>query len=204
MAWRFPEHTPVSSGVTDNEDMNRGMLPTAEELGGRLNEHNWKDNAIQDRSDLDISAAFHWHQSSQAVVLRSSTNAFLVRPIAEWTSVTGCSLSITCPACLLWIHVSCQLQSPSAVANNPGPQIAIRVDGNVVTETITGGVEHENDDNAAILYGEIPLACQVLQNVGEGNHTVDLVVRTIRAGTPSNFYTIEIGSREIIALEMRR
>ena len=207
MSWRFPEHTPVPSRVTDFEDMNRGILPVAEELGGRLNEPHWASGAISDRTVIANDAAFVWHQDGRYVSYPGATaNQITVSPVGEWIVVADASVAILCPSCLLWIHAGCAFYrgDGGTPAANPGPPIALRVDGNVGSETITGSVEHENDDYGALFWGSVPSIAEAIIPVGEGNHTIELVVRTLRNGLPANVYPIFINSREIIVLEMRR
>lgn len=47
MSWRFPHFTLPEGSVVDIEDFNRGLQITAGEIGGKLNEHNWRNGAFR-------------------------------------------------------------------------------------------------------------------------------------------------------------
>ena len=210
MSWRLPKFPLLDTQVTDLDDLNANFLEFSEELAGRLNEHNWAGSvatpsarAITAVTDIDPAAAYVWHSASQYVNYASyGGNNFQVDADIAWRTVTGTSITFTSPACLLSMWASWQL-SPDNLAtpnNTPLPSFALKLNGQVLTESIIGGVEATNDPFGGLGYGLWPQSTSLIHPVPSGTHTVELVVKTLAFS--ANF--IHVLSRELIALEMRR
>ena len=179
-------------------------------MGGKLNEHNWagsvgtpSSRAITAIGDVANDAAFVWHSASQYVNYSSfGGNEFKVSSNVSWRPVTGAVVSFTSPACTLHIHASWQLY-PFAIStpdNTPLPSFALRLNGQVISESILGGVETENDPLGGLGYGAWPHSISINIPVPSGTHEVDLSVKTLAY----SYNTAYVLSREIIVLEMRR
>tara|TARA_R100001082_G_scaffold98004_1_gene66088 strand:- start:15607 stop:16347 length:741 start_codon:yes stop_codon:yes gene_type:complete len=246
MSWRFPKYPVKNTQTVDLEDVNANFLEYAEELGGQLNEHNWKEGAIAATTSLEKDAAFAWHQGGAYDARPShvwpgpTANSQLITARPVWTAISNCTLTFTSPDCLLWLHGSAQLNQgaldsssgrPSNTGSIWGPagasggstptggpyfvsvQLAIRLDGYVIPESIIGGTEIDNDDASGVRMPMMPLVTSIVFPVATGSHTVELVARTVgkvleKGGgaqspetSPLGFY---VSSREMICLEMRR
>ena len=242
MSWRFPKYPVKNTQVIDLEDMNENFYGYAEELGGRLNEHNWKDGAIPATTSLAKDAAFVWHSGGAApikdmgapplpqAVTSAAVNDQVVPAKPTWTKVSNCSLSFTSPDCVLWVHGTaqvnqggCLLASPFRPAPPPltsgqrwnndyfvFTQMAIQLDDYVIPETIVGGTEPQNDRGTGPKMPMMPLGTSLVIPVAAGQHTLDLVVRTVGLAadktaaereTPAG---VVVSCRELICLEMRR
>ena len=213
MSWKFPKYPVKNTQVIDLEDMNENFLESVEEIGGRLNEHNWKEGAIAATTSLEKDAAFAWHQDGAFVqrlvswpqpVVAGAPKDQLIPARPTWTPVDDCSLTFTPPDCLLWIHGSVQLVQGASLNSSSGPpsniggfwngnyfvyvQFAIQIDGYVIPETIIGGTEIDNDLNTGVRMPMMPLVTDIVFPITTGSHTIKLVVRTVgpsldKAGT---------------------
>ncbi len=242
MSWKYPKYPVKNTQVVDLEDVNANFKEFADELGGQLNEHNWKEGAISSVNTIDKDAAYVWH-SDGAFVQRGSPwptpvtggspidQLVTARPV--WTPIDNCTLSFTSPNCLLWIHGSLQVVQgalanatglPSntgtiwgpALSGGGGPyfvnvQVAIRIDGYVVPESVIGSSEIDNDLPSGLRQPLMPIVTSLAFPIASGQHVIELVARTsgvvLDKGTtnqdesPKGFY---VSCRELMALEMRR
>ena len=219
MSWRFPKFPTKANRIPDVDDMNANFLAVAEELGGQLNEHNWKVNAITDKADVSQDI-FVWHSSFQDVQDQKAHISISPRSIqiperTSWRIIEGstggdASVTFSSPACLLWIHASLQIvQDPDSPTGNTWANdnyfnyalAAIEVDGYVIPETVIGGAEPDNDRVHGVFYGAMPVATSVVFPVGPGMHKVSIVAKT---GARAEGRGIHVDNAELICLEMRR
>ena len=230
MSWRFPRHLITDGRVLDADDLNQDFQPFAEELGGKLNEHNWQEQSVESFSYVQRDAAFLYHWSGQRGVSTGTpllkpgqTKNFLfgstlaasevdlvheILPISDWNVVTGTSLSFTSAPGLLWVHGSLQLQVQDTEQPfiTPGVLVALRINGTVVPETVIGGLEEANDPRCGLSYGSQPVATSVVWPTPGGQTTVELVVRTLPLDTDDAWKgeSVYVFGREVFALEMRK
>lgn len=219
MSWRFPKYPVKNTQVVDLEDMNENFYGFAEEIGGRLNEHNWKEGAISATTQIAKDAAFVWHQDGEAPTLNSSlaypdTGDQLITARPTWTKIDDCSLTFTCPDCFLWIHGTVQLTQAGSTAIDGIPtatgivwnpayfvlmQLGIQLDDYVIPETIVGGTELNNDRASGIKQPMFPAGTSLVIPVAAGRHTVTLVARavgpTVDKGTPGTPATPAINEK---------
>ena len=82
------------------------------------------------------------------------------------------------------------------------PQMAIKVDGVVIPETITGGVETTQDKILGIRPNQfcMPALTSVVLPLSPGPHRITIVVRSV--GVPEG-RAFRVGANELICLEMR-
>tara|TARA_R100000655_G_scaffold79444_1_gene118907 strand:+ start:3193 stop:3867 length:675 start_codon:yes stop_codon:yes gene_type:complete len=222
MAQRFPKHNPKNGEVMDVEVYNESIRPTVEELGGRLNENNWKTGAVSSIEDCSAdyvlrvaqdSKAVNWSNSFDAVGQPSAnpTGAFKVSPVMEWQSIHDMDVSFTSRGLLLWIMASLQYDGAEAATSADyysylefGLQFGIRVNGLVVEESIVGGLERSNDVKGEGYGCDIaPVVIDALVPVPPGVVTVETVVRMPKNTdfkTSSDYY-FEIFNRELIVIE---
>ena len=203
MSWRFPKYPVKNTQVVDLEDVNANFEEYAEELGGQLNEHNWKENAISATTSLEKDAAYCWHSSGGFVqrtvnwpmrVSGSNPEDQLISARPVWTAIDNCTLTFTSPTCLLWIHGSVQLNQGAAASSGGLPsntgtawngeyfvnvQLAIRIDNYVVPESIIGSAEVDNDFPSGLRQPMMPMVTSVAFPIATGNHTIELVARTV-------------------------
>jgi hypothetical protein len=222
MAQRFPRHNPKNGEVMDVEVYNESIRPTVEELGGRLNENNWKTGAVSSTEDCSAdyvlrvaqdSKAVNWSNSFDAVGQPSAnpTGAFKVSPVMEWQSIHDMDVSFTSRGLLLWIMASLQYDGAEAATSADyysylefGLQFGIRVNGLVVEESIVGGLERSNDVKGEGYGCDIaPVVIDALVPVPPGVVTVETVVRMPKNTdfkTSADYY-FEIFNRELIVIE---
>jgi hypothetical protein len=232
MSWRFPKYPVKNTQVVDLEDMNENFYGFAEEIGGRLNEHNWKEGAISATTHLAKDAAFVWHQDGEAPTLLSSmqtpgSGSQLITARPTWTKIDDCSLTFTCPSTFLWIHGTVQLIQvgingsgvPAETSGEWGEkylvlmQVAIQLDDYVIPETIVGGTELNNDRASGIKQPMFPAGTSLIIPVASGQHTVTLVARAVGPTVDKDVTAVAgeespwgfyAAARELICLEMRR
>ena len=216
MSWRFPRFPTKANRVPSVDDMNENFFEFVEEIGGRLNEHNWAANAISAKADVAQDACFVWHsddndpstQFPSAAIGALGDGDVRVPQRSSWRVIK--SVTFTSPACLLWIHSSLQItQDPDDPANNYWTTDSkfnyalsgIQVDGYVIPETVIGGAEPDNDRAYGVRMPAVPVASSAVFPVGAGPHTVSIVVKT---GAKKGGEGIHVQAAEIICLEMRR
>ena len=214
MSWRFPRFPTKANRVPSVDDMNENFFEFTEEIGGRLNEHNWKAGAISSKTDIKQDACFVWHSNDNdpetqyptAATATSGDGDVDIPQRVAWREVT--TTSFASPGCLLWIHASAQITQNRTVGtywqNDTGFNwvlMGIRVDGYVIPETVIGSMEPENDRAFGLRMGALPVISSVVFPVGAGEHEVALVVKT---GNKKGATGVHVQGAEIICLEMRR
>jgi len=120
---------------------------------------------------------------------------------SEWQSIM--QLEKFTGNSLLWVLASFQQQS-FRDPDDPCGQYAIRIDGTVVDETITGGLDRSNDP-----YGEsvnsiaLPFVTDLILPLAAGNHIIELVGRVPQSGSLlqlDDVSTVAVFNRELILL----
>ncbi len=160
------------------------------------------------------------------------SSAFKVSHSHEWQTIksddgsfTPMEITITSDNSLLWIVFSCQMDFASSEetdagtytyestvgtgTNLPGFQVAISVDGSVVSETITGSLDRANDPTGeGIHYLRTPLSIDCVFPVMAGSHTIAAKIRTAygsgtltQLNSTTDFYAVF--TRELFIVEMR-
>lgn len=201
MSWRFPKHIVSTGQTVTPENLNEGIRPAAEELSGRLNEHNWVAAAMSNTLYLAHDVAFVWNSASTYKDdSLSAANLITIDNLATWIELSDPTITKTMKSCSLWIHVSLQFHVAPAIvpANLPHISLALKVDGQILQETIIGGGDLANDTDQLSDY-RLPLATSIVLPVASGEHTVAVVARCTGGDTP-----IYIESRELIVLQMRK
>ncbi len=82
--------------------------------------------------------------------------------------------------------------------------MAVRVDGQILLDSVTGGEEGDNDGVCGPLFLYHGLSTSFVLAVGAGEHTVDLVIKAVGVGSATSSTPTYVRSREIICMEMRR
>ena len=222
MSHRFPKHPLLNTRVPDLEDVNANFYEIVEEVNGRLNEHNWDESATNGLVIGDLAKdLFVWHQASVYQEVDTGTTAGVeFKPNAgnwdeiphdpQWRKVAGLTLTFTSASGLLWIIASWQLRpniqkkagTPSPVDETPCPSFALRINGTVLAESTLGTLDTNQYSFPGLSYGVWPQSTAIVIPVPSGEQTIDLMVRTGHEPVPGN--PAWVGSRELIALEMRR
>lgn len=223
MSWKFPKHPFRDGGAINQEDANDNFREFAEELTGQLGEHNWSANTITNRNYFNSDSAFVWSRSKKDTnaVLRLSggsssettgiaAGAQVIAAQASWTPIDDTRINVTCPSCLLWIHGTAQTHAVFTLADSsavnaslylPIVRMAIRINGSVLPETITGGVL-TNQERVGVCAFYYPLGTSVLLPVPAGTHEISLVISSNPQSNSTPRWLIE--GREIVCLQMRK
>ena len=161
MGYRFPPNKLKDTEVVDIERTNENFQAIAEEASSNLNEHNWEDGAFvsatQVKADRDIFAntaayrLFRESRNSDAVLdPKTGTNpAGNVEESQAWTTVPDLTKTFTSEGGMVYVIGSCGVYNHvenSAPRPDRGNHFAIRVDGQVITESIVGGEEPMQED----------------------------------------------------------
>ena len=151
MSWKYPEHSIRPGGVVEIDDINRNIGEFAQELDGGLNEHNWQKESFN-RLDCEDDVSIECWRTSQAQNLAIWAGEYpeeyhRVRSHQGWFPIKStsqtCSITATTPGTMLWVIGSLQhLQASNSFAI---VQYAIRVDGIVIPETVTGSSSSLDD-----------------------------------------------------------
>lgn len=216
MSWRFPKFPTATNSVPDVDETNANFYEVVEEIGGRLNEHNFEAGTFSIYAALDSDAGFVFHAKDMGagrIVPGPAIGGDDTRIPARsgWRKLEDASISFTSPATLLWINASLQVtQNPTTMpagtawANDDAfnyVMVGIEVDGYVIPESVIGGAEPDNDRAYGVIWPTMPLATDIVFPIGPGEHTVSLVVRV---GAREGGKGVHVGKCEIICLEMRR
>ena len=170
MSWKYPKHRIKPADVVEIDDLNRDFSTFSEELDGGLNEHNWAKDSftrLDCADDVSIECWKTYQRQDPWAPVNSSSEFSLVRAFQH------------------------QQQSDSLFA-----QYALRVDGTIIPETITGSSALGSDmnqnpiilsttnnyDNYKILGSGIAdfarsISLDTMVPVGPGVHTVDLSLK---------------------------
>lgn len=206
--------------VLDVDNMNANFLASAQELAGQLNEHNWEKDAFTAApvatSYFQEDTAFVWHANSVARVVipydlsagsgTSNPSDYVVfQERQDWREITESRLSFSCSSCLGWIHASLQYFDHNTSQNRTDDsnfQFALKIDGAVISETITGGTEAPQDFRRASELWARSEALSLVFPLAPGPHEIVVVIRA--AGGLGDKRAAWIASNELICLEMRR
>jgi len=210
VSWRFPRFRLRDGNALSTDDTNEAFLESADEMSGRLNEHNWADGAIPTQADVQQDAAFVWHQVGVAADLFDTggmVNWFGVEVNAGWVRLGSMILTIAGPLALYWIHASSMYRRASlASTGRPSSKWAIRVDGQIVPESVVGGLEDDFLPHIWNGFGSdvpvAPIETNLMIPISGGQHTIEFCVRL--DSTANLFDPLQFISRELICLEMRR
>jgi len=218
MALKYPRTSFSAGEPLDHEAFNENLRAFASEMDGRLNEHNWNDSASNGIVVTDI------HPSGVLVIKNSGrtldpgglgggsaptagvANAYRVPNSAAWEIVSDMSIDVDAGNSLLWIMASLQQQrSPTASTTLDGCQYAIRIDGELIVETISGGTDVNNDPFGESLDGKYsPIVVEAIVPVSPGRKAVQVVARVPKDNAfrvqpvATDFY--EIINRELIVV----
>jgi len=224
MAQQFPKYCPKTGDVMSEEVYNENLRPFVEESQGHLNENNWKLNAVSSVNDCSASYVLRTKHSYKTVNWTSwntlgqpaanPTGAFKVTQKMEWQVVDELTTTFTTRGMLLWIMGSLQYDGAELLSGGSsadyysylefGLQLAIRVNGLVIEESIVGGLERANDLKGEGYAPDIaPVVLDALVPVPPGLVTVDIVVRMPKNSDfkTSDDYYFEIFNRELIVIE---
>lgn len=240
MSWKYPEHPIKPNDVVEIDDLNRNLGEFAQELDGGLNEHNWKKNSFnRTNCTADVSMQVFGTRTGVNNVNNPETaigDWYRVRTSEGWfpiesgaaraISTNRLSIDATTPSCVLWIMGTFQHHQKFAPSKGVA-QYAIRVDGTVIPESITGGASTQTDAshylptnikntpqgystlgfNAVVPGAGInqfwrSVSLDTMVPVTAGTHTVEIVARMVGVSTSEvKFY---VGAREMFVIAMEK
>jgi len=240
MSWKYPEHPIKPSDVVEIDDLNRNLGEFAQELSGGLNEHNWKKDSFNSQDCADdvamqvfgTRAGVNNATDPETAIgdfyrLKSSHGWFPIESgLARAVKTNRLSIEATTPSCVLWVMASFQHHQKFAPSRGQA-QYAIRVDGTVIPESITGGASAQTDQShlfptnihnlpqgystlgfdavipgAGINQFYRSVSLDTMVPVTAGTHTVEIVARTVGVTDPRmKFY---VGAREMFIIAMEK
>ena len=223
MSWKYPEHSIRPGGVVEIDDINRNIGEFAQERDGGLNEHNWEKSSF-DRLDCEDDVSIECWSTSQAQDMSIFPGEYLeeyhrIRSHQGWFPIKStsqtCTITASTAATTLWVMGSMQhIQGAYSFAI---VQYAIRVDGVVIPESVTGASSslddayHEADaagqyirtlNGSGINQRYRSVSLDTMVSVAPGTHTIELVTRMVSQHTGNQAY-FWVGPRELIVLSMR-
>jgi hypothetical protein len=196
MSWKYPEHPLTPGSVVGIDDINRSLSEFAEEVEGGLNEHNWKKDSFNRHDCSDDVAVEVWKVSC-----KQDHYADMQTDRQEWAPISGqntwllvqsdnnqTSINLTSSQCTLWIMSSFQVRrSGQADTRRGSVQFALRVNGVVIPETITGstGFSYDAVHNQSLDISDPPL----LDAPNDNNPHRDV---TLGAGLSMEIYAVSV------------
>jgi|TARA_R110000824_G_scaffold66842_2_gene173244 hypothetical protein len=233
MSTVFPKYKAMSGSPMDLEEVNDNFQTVITEIQGGLNEHNWRSGAFPNHTGIEAGAMLRIHHSSVRVVHSlvsgmatatiGASGSFRVSNNREWVTIKDVSspvvydpmeMTITTGNSLLWIIYNGQQQPfdvSSAGKNLPGCQYGIAVDGAVISETIIGCTDRNNDKTGeGVQMTSHPFSTDCIVPISAGVHTVAIQARccadedfTVFSSSSTDGQAYEIFSREMIVIEIR-
>ena len=221
MGYRFPPNRLKDSEVIDIERANENFQAIVEEASSKLNEHNWEDKAFvsatQVKADRDIfanTAAYRLFRESVSsdAVLDPQSGLFSGGDVEEsqaWATVPDLTKTFTSQGGMVYVIGSCGVFNHvdnSAPRPDRGSHFAIRVDGQVITESIVGGEEPMQEDlnrtatSKLHSFGQVrfsfPVCSEAIMMLAPGVHTIEMVIRsdvsTKRSGININCRELDV------------
>lgn len=154
MGFRFPARRISQREPADPAALRETIQSTVEELGGSLNEHNVVAGTFAaDRFPSGLYYDFHYasqdadphiHDGAPFLPTAASADAWQVPEGGEWNTVSGMTTTYTAGQHTIWAialvnyGITVAFSKSTAAFNKPRVQFALRVNGIVIEETITG------------------------------------------------------------------
>tara|TARA_R110002020_G_scaffold21899_3_gene74349 strand:+ start:3324 stop:4055 length:732 start_codon:yes stop_codon:yes gene_type:complete len=198
-----------------------------------FNSENLEDGAIL--RAYEVRKSVNWNTGTHSKLERSSATSYVsgggmpanghkVSTRYEWETIEDMSVVFTAGNSVLWITFSCQIDfsstensyaSGTAVITYgtgkdlPGLQVGIFIDGELVSETVTGAMDRSNDTRGeGHHFRRDPVAIDCVVPIAPGQHTVSARARMARHieadksyDSDTDFYAVF--NRELFFLEMR-
>tara|TARA_R100001443_G_scaffold13374_2_gene23321 strand:+ start:14691 stop:15440 length:750 start_codon:yes stop_codon:yes gene_type:complete len=249
MAWRFPKHRVSNNSVIEIDDINENFRAVVEEGSGELNEHNWKaaswSNRLTDLSDgVGVRVAnFETIVDPTDNPLAGGSTSLRIENEPNWQRL-GPLRTVTTTGADFWVLASFAARLPwyratftdgtnlNTTEAAYGAMFALRVDGNVLTQSIVGSGDIQNDqmetqqylpspqgigllcfNSPAITSTHAAIVVEATIELAPGQHTIELVAmppkRDLSDFTESTVvtpqrYVKSITNRELIIIELRR
>lgn len=247
MAWRFPKHRVSNNSVIEIDDINENFRAVVEEGSGELNEHNWKAASWPNRlTDLSNGVGVRYKAKQVNINPASGSgvaSTFVAQDNSSWQTIDQLTQTITSTGGDFWLLASFQVRTPwyqpslTAVGSEGGGyysafglQFAIRVDGQILTDSIVGSADLSNDlfvseslmaspPGGSILSFNSPgvtatyasVSTEAIAALAPGSHTIEIVAMSphkskIPNSEDTNYdkYAKMVTTREMIILELRR
>jgi len=237
MSTVYPKRRIRNTHVVDPVSFNENILVFTEAAGGQLGEQNWKEDAFSsstaDRDlfsanigftvrkaieEVDYSSINTGGTKTDAAQSAASLGGFEIPKTGSWSTVTGCTLDFDTVGSVAFIFARALYWTSDdevvvgGVGNHPadpGIMLALRVDGNLIPETITGSGELANDlvnstNSPGICvssYDAHPIVTRTLEPLPPGRHTIELVARLAGPQTDAVDTHFLLG-RELCVLEI--
>ena len=222
MGYRFPPNRLKDSEVIDIERANENFQAIVEEASSKLNEHNWEDKAFVSATQVKADRDVFENKAAYRLFRESVTSERVLDPMSgtigssgdveesqAWTTVPDLTKTFTSQGGMVYIIGSCgvfNFVANSAPRPDRGNHFAIRIDGQVVTESIVGGEEPMQEDlnrtNTSKLHSfgqrrfSFPVCAEAIMMLSPGVHTVEMVIRsdvsTKRSGINVNCRELDV------------
>ena len=237
MSWKYPENPLRPGSVVEIDDINRNFTKYAEELDGGLNEHNWAKNSFTKSHCTDDVSIETWRKAVEQNPAESPDDLpyeyYRIQQQSSWAVISSATFraseTITTKSTTLWILASLQHRNTGITGEYHGVvQYAIRVDGTVITESITGssGAQddivhhwardiatpplgtHSKKRHEAVVFGaginqfNRGVALDTIVSVSDGTHLIEVVSKMASSG--NSFAAFHVGARELIILSLRK
>ena len=258
MPYVFPKHRLEANTPMDYEEVNENFQDLIGEASGGLNEHNFNSNTFtQGVAISSVEPMACWwdvnvtmdpavnvgyvvevgaSSGSEPSLTTDNPDYFYQRGQGTWEVIAGLTKEITATGGLYWLLASLQhdgrtkyIVDPEFFLNHYGALYAIRINGRIVYETVTGGVHNnpiiaqgsvrdgegvfdakvkitntgEKVYDTHAIHGDtglLPISLDFIVDLPPGTHTIDVVMQTLPHPQAGN---VSVSTRELIILEMR-
>lgn len=209
MSIPLPKWCPATGDTIDPDDWNDNFRILYDEMSGRLNEHNHQSSAFQ-RTDLDPSAVYratHVHGDDETTPTQFTTgvNTYATPRDGAWHQVIATTFGDTTgtefPGGLVWFIASFQASFDLAGGESRAQdhqQFALRIDGVLIPETITGSGEPDNDLIPTGDDSNPPFPGPTIEDDGVGVHTIEAVSLDWLLEIDPGVHTVELVARRAV------
>lgn len=147
MSWRFPPEKPKTYWTLDPDQISHNMHAFAEEVGGRLNEHNWTADALPSVLASNWSPRIGGHWWHDRVDTAPTPGGGLdLDPTTRWASIGNLTETVQTRGGVFLVIFSGQVNNDSGAGiKQPGLQFAILVNGQPMHDSLVGSGDMSND-----------------------------------------------------------
>lgn len=204
MSYKFPRWSIEADDAIEFEDLNEDFTELVDEFGGRLNEHNFAQNAFA-RAQQDDGIAMRLYQTKVSDDIHGAgyptASTYLIPARQNWTAIANLTVTFQTEGGVVWVLASMQLESPLYPLNSVViMQVAVAVNGQIVPESIVGSGE-VNDSTVSGMITTVPVVVEAFVPVAPGSVTVDIVVFDL---SPEVAPAGRVASRELVVVELLR
>lgn len=215
MYWH-PRDAAIDNAAIEYATPNRVFSELCAELAGEIGEHNLRasgfDTRVELAEDVAIRVAYSGVDDDTTHLDTTAPNTLNVNADGQWHVIRSIDIDDS-PGGM--VHVVVSLATDIVAGTVAGALFAIRIDGVVLQETLTGSSEFDQDaqqpaysgtqgdSTPAVKWGHAGVVLDAIWPIEPGFHTIEVVaLRQPNNGPSSAADLFYVKSRELIVLDI--